>query len=191
MILLLKSRVKTYTRKDGRVINEHFRRAAKFAAEKHKGQYRGDGKTPYIYHPVTVANILYREGGVTDPVVMLAALLHDTIEDTDTTHGDLVRLFGKDVADVVREVTNDTSLDKASQKQAQIDHGKSRSERANTLKMADKIANLRDVIASPPNWDLDRKKDYFDHAKKVIEAMPNANRKLLALFMQEYLNKPA
>lgn len=186
MILLFKSDVRGYVRRDGSVVRDHFRRAAQFAFKRHQGQFRGDGKTPYIMHPVTVAKILRHEGKVDDPVTLAAALLHDTIEDTGATHDQLARLFGKDVADVVLEVTNDNSLPKAAQKRAQIEHGATRSDRANTLKIADKIANLRDIIAAPPQWTPERKRGYFDHARQVVEAMKSPHPLLKQVFMMEY-----
>src|SRR5579864_8227138 len=92
-------------------------RATAFAADKHRDQRRKDeAASPYINHPIALANILVNEGGVTDPVVVVAALLHDTVEDTETTRQELETLFGNDVAHVVMEVTDDKSLPKAERK---------------------------------------------------------------------------
>lgn len=189
-ILLLKSsnvHVSGYVTKEGAVVPSHFRRAAKFAAAKHAGQLRKDGKTHYIAHPVTVANILAREGGISDEATLIAALLHDTIEDTGTTHAELVREFGRDVADTVQEVTNDETLPKAEQKRAQIEKAGKYPTRAAHLKMADKIANLRDIIKIPPKgWDAARKLAYYDHAKAVVDAMKEPHPKLKAVFDYTY-----
>jgi guanosine-3',5'-bis(diphosphate) 3'-pyrophosphohydrolase len=101
-------------------------------------------------HPISLARTLTVEGGVTDTLVLTAAILHDTIEDTDTTYEELRARFGRTVADVVREVTDDNSLPKAQRKQAQIDNAPRASKRAALVKLADKIVNLRDMDANPP-----------------------------------------
>lgn len=148
-------------------------RAAHFAADKHRDQRRKDvHATPYINHPLTLAQILTEEGGVIDPVVVAGALLHDTVEDTQTTFEELEATFSREVADVVREVTDDKTLQKHERKQAQIDHAASISPRAKLVKLADKIANCRDVASHPPHdWDLNRRREYFEWASKVVEAL--------------------
>ena len=125
--------------------------ALAFAADKHKNQRRKDADaSPYINHPIALANLLLNEAGVEDQRVLIAAVLHDTIEDTDTTEQELVRYFGKDVADIVLEVTDDKALPKAERKRLQIEHAAHISRRAKLVKLADKICNLRDITASPP-----------------------------------------
>ena len=125
--------------------------ALAFAANKHKNQRRKDADaSPYINHPIALANLLLNETGVEDQRVLTAAVLHDTIEDTDTTELELVRHFGKDVTDFVFEVTDDKTLPKAERKRLQIEHAAHISRRAKLVKLADKICNLRDITASPP-----------------------------------------
>jgi guanosine-3',5'-bis(diphosphate) 3'-pyrophosphohydrolase len=100
-------------------------RAAAFAAEKHRRQRRKDAEaSPYINHPIALANVLAHEAEIDDAAVIAAALLHDTIEDTDTTAEELRAAFGREVAGVVVEVTDDKSLPKAERKQAQVDHAR-------------------------------------------------------------------
>ena len=95
--------------------------ALAFAADKHRNQRRKDADaSPYINHPIALANLFLNEAGVEDQRVLIAAILHDTIEDTDTTEQELVKDFGKDVADIVLEVTDDKTLPKAERKQLQI-----------------------------------------------------------------------
>src|SRR3954470_19211884 len=119
-------------------------RAAAFAAEKHRNQRRKDEEaSPYINHPIQLAYILV-QADIEDPVVLAAALLHDTIEDTKTTHDELEIVFGHEVANIVMECTDDKSLDKLDRKQAQIDHAAHISVRAKLVKLADKIANVSD-----------------------------------------------
>lgn len=96
-------------------------RAAQFAAHKHRDQRRKDVKaTPYINHPINLAEVLHTDGGVHDPIVIAAALLHDTIEDTETTYDELRGIFGTSVADVVIEVTDVKFLAKDSRKRLQV-----------------------------------------------------------------------
>jgi guanosine-3',5'-bis(diphosphate) 3'-pyrophosphohydrolase len=161
--------------------------AVAFAAEKHRDQRRKDADaSPYINHPIELATLLKRQG-VDDAVVLCAALLHDTVEDTNTTAEELRRTFGDAITDVVLEVTDDTSLPKMQRKQLQIDHAQSLSTRARLVKLADKICNLRDMVASPPSgWPLQRKLDYFAWAKEVIDRLRGTHPGLEATFDRVY-----
>ncbi|SMF93367.1 guanosine-3',5'-bis(diphosphate) 3'-pyrophosphohydrolase [Methylomagnum ishizawai] len=167
-------------------------RVALFAAERHKNQRRKDAEaSPYINHPLTVANILANEGGVGDAVVLFAALLHDTIEDTATTWEELEAEFGREVTSVVLEVSDDTTLPAAERKRLQVQHAPKASERAKLVKIADKIANLRDLSHRPPaGWRLSRKQDYFDWAKAVVDGLRGINPALEAAFDAEYAKRP-
>src|SRR5688572_26422608 len=138
--------------------------ALQFAAHKHRDQRRKDPEaSPYINHPITLANILWLEGDVHEPLVICAALLHDTIEDTATTEAELAERFGPAVARIVMEVTDDKTLDRAVRKRLQVEHAPHISREAKLVKLADKIANLRDVAASPPaGWPLARQREYFE-----------------------------
>lgn len=143
--------------------------ALHFAAEKHRTQRRKDpAKTPYINHPIEVATIL-AECGVTDLTTLVSALLHDTIEDTDTTPQELRRRFGAVVRDVVLEVTDDKSLPKAERKRLQVEHAPFLSRRARLVKLGDKISNIGYVAdAPPPSWSLQRRREYLDWTAAVI-----------------------
>ncbi len=158
--------------------------ALAFAAHKHRDQRRKDaGASPYINHPIALADILVNEGGVTDHVVLCAAILHDTIEDTETTYEELVVAFGREIADVVAEVTDDKSLDKAERKLLQIEHAAHASPRAKLVKLADKTCNLRDIATTPPaDWSDERRREYFDWAGKVVAGVRGANAALDAAF---------
>ncbi|CAJ1049890.1 guanosine-3'%2C5'-bis(diphosphate) 3'-pyrophosphohydrolase MESH1 [Xyrichtys novacula] len=127
-----------------------------FAAEKHRNQRRKDpDKTPYINHPIGVARILSHEGGVTDIQVLQAALLHDTVEDTDTSPAELEEKFGSVVAGIVQEVTDDKSLPKQERKRQQVEHAPHCSHQAKLVKLADKLYNLRDLNrCTPTGQDL-------------------------------------
>ncbi|XP_014780413.1 guanosine-3',5'-bis(diphosphate) 3'-pyrophosphohydrolase MESH1 [Octopus bimaculoides] len=163
---------------------------ANFAAIKHKNQKRKDVEgTPYINHPIGVSYILTNEAGITDPLVIQAALLHDTVEDTDTTLQEIEDHFGKEVAGIVAEVTDDKSLAKAERKKLQIEHAKTSSHRAKLVKLADKLYNLRDLNRSTPvGWTEERVQQYFVWAKKVVRNLAGTNEpmeKALDIIFQE------
>lgn len=121
-------------------------KAADFAARKHRDQRRKDPqKTPYINHPIGVANILINEGDIDDPVVLQAALLHDTVEDTDTTLDEIEEHFGTKVRGIVDEVSDDKDLSKQERKRLQVVHAPHKSREAKLVKLADKLYNLRDL----------------------------------------------
>lgn len=167
-------------------------KAINFAADKHRGQSRKDAaNTPYINHPIALANLLTNYAGVSSPDVIAAAILHDTVEDTDTTVEDIEELFGTAIRDIVMEVTDDKSLPSAERKRLQIEHAASISHEAKLVKLADKISNLQDIIASPPvKWSLERKREYFDWAKAVVDQLRGTNEKLEKLFDEIYSKKP-
>lgn len=167
-------------------------RAALFAAEKHKNQRRKDADaSPYINHPIALANVLATEGGVTDTDVLCAALLHDTIEDTETTADELRENFGDAVTDIVLEVTDDKSLPKAERKRLQIEYAAHASPQAKLVKLADKICNLRDILASPPaDWSVARKQEYFDWSVKVVASVRDVHPGLALVFDQLFIRRP-
>lgn len=163
-----------------------------FAADKHRDQRRKDQQaSPYINHPIALLNVLTVDGGVESPVVLVAAILHDTIEDTHTTREELVQQFGEDVATVVMEVTDDKALPKARRKQLQIAHAATLSPSARLVKLADKICNLRDMAVSPPHmWSAQRIQDYFDWSAAVVDPMRGTHKTLEALFDQAMAARP-
>lgn len=167
-------------------------KALAFAAHKHRDQRRKNAEaSPYINHPIALVDVLTNEGGVTDSITICAALLHDTIEDTQTTYAELVNHFGVEIADVVLEVTDDKTLPKIQRKQMQIDHAHRMSHAATLVKLADKICNLRDMVnQAPAGWDIARKREYFDWAKNVVDGLPDIHPLLKSLFMQAYAQRP-
>jgi GTP diphosphokinase / guanosine-3',5'-bis(diphosphate) 3'-diphosphatase len=167
-------------------------RALAFAAHKHRDQRRKDAEaSPYINHPIALAEVLAGEGGVADAEVLAAALLHDTIEDTATTAEELRAEFGARIAAMVEEVTDDQSLPKADRKRLQIEHAAALSAGAKLVKLADKICNLRDVADRPPaKWELQRRQEYFEWAKRVIDGLRGAHAGLEAAFDAAYQRKP-
>lgn len=152
--------------------------AAHFAADKHRHCRRKDADaTPYINHPLRVAQVL-AEAGVTDADVLVAALLHDTVEDTRTTPSELRARFGPVVADLVAEVTDDKSLEKQERKDRQVKSAPKKSDGAKLIKIADKISNLEDLVARPPDWSAERIAQYRHWASKVVGGCRGINRQL-------------
>lgn len=166
--------------------------AIDFAASRHRDQRRKDPEeTPYVNHPIALARVLAVEAGVEDVATLVAAVLHDTIEDTDTTVSELRERFGDVVAGVVMEVTDDKSLPKQRRKDLQVEHAARLSERARLVKLADKIANLRDMAASPPaDWPIERRREYFNWAKGVIDGLRPVHARLEQLFDEAHAARP-
>ncbi len=154
--------------------------AVKFSAEKHKTQRRkGAEGSPYINHPIGVAETLWRVGGVRDLSVIIAAILHDTVEDTETTLAEIEEHFGPAVRSLVQEVTDDKSLPKPERKRLQIDHAPHLSRGAQQIKLADKVFNINDVAFAPPaHWPHQRRVDYLTWADAVIAGLRGCNVKL-------------
>ena len=167
-------------------------KALAFAAHKHRDQRRkNEAASPYINHPIALANVLWQEGGVRDAAVLAAALLHDTIEDTDTQPEELRAEFGDEIAEVVLEVTDDKSLPKAERKRLQVEHAGHISQAAQLVKLADKICNVRDVASEPPqDWDLERRRAYFDWARAVVDGLRGVNPRLEAAFDEAHSRRP-
>lgn len=159
-------------------------RALAFAAHKHRDQRRKDPQaSPYINHPIALANVLRNEAGIEDETVICAALLHDTIEDTETTPEELELAFGVAIRNIVLEVTDDKRLPKMERKRLQVLHAPGLSDAAKLVKLADKICNLRDIANHPPlNWDLARRQQYFDWAQQVVAGVRGVHPDLERLF---------
>jgi len=158
-------------------------RAIELASLKHRDQRRKDQEqSPYINHPIAVAQLLWAHG-VNDPVVIVAAVLHDTIEDTQTTRDELATMFGEAVASVVAEVTDDKSLPKHRRKELQVEHAAALSIAAKLVKLADKICNLRDLAASPPHdWSIERRREYFAWSGHVAAGLRGSHAELERTF---------
>ena len=158
--------------------SEHLQllKAISFAAEKHRQQTRKDGMgTPYINHPVSVALTL-ADAGEHELHLLVAAVLHDTIEDTDTSEAEIREQFGEQVLAIVLEVTDDKSLPKEERKRLQVIKASQKSSAAKKLKLADKICNVHDIIYRPPhNWTVHRKLEYLTWAEQVLEGLHGAN----------------
>ena len=164
-------------------------KALTFAANKHRNQRRKNADAfPYINHPISLVNILCNEVHVTDINVICSALLHDTVEDTETTSEELANEFGHEISSIVMEVTDDQTITvRQKRKQLQVEHAAHISDQAKILKLADKISNLRDLSIDPPaTWSLQRKREYFDWAKQVVDQLRGTHSELEELFDQAY-----
>lgn len=152
-------------------------RALRFAAAKHRDQRRKDREaSPYVNHPIEVAETLNSIGGVSEPAILAAAILHDTIEDTKTLPDEIGTLFGEQILSLVLEVTDDKSLPKVERKRLQIEMAPHKSSGAKQIKVADKICNIQDITNSPPyNWTLERRAQYLDWTEKVVAGLRGAN----------------
>jgi guanosine-3',5'-bis(diphosphate) 3'-pyrophosphohydrolase len=157
-------------------------KAAEFAAIKHTRQRRkGETAEPYLNHLIEVASLV---ADATDgnPEIVIAALLHDAVEDQDVTNAEIDALFGSSVASIVAEVTDDKSLPKEERKQRQVTGAPHKSEAASIIKLADKTSNLRAIANSPPSWPIERKKEYLAWARSVVSGLPFKPIRLLAKF---------
>jgi guanosine-3',5'-bis(diphosphate) 3'-pyrophosphohydrolase len=163
-----------------------FLAALRFAAEKHRDQRRKSAnRAPYINHPIAVVEILWTTGGVRDIATLVAAVLHDTIEDTDTSAEEIREHFGEEVLSLVLEVTDDKRLPQARRKQLQIETAPHKSPGARQIKLADKINNVDDITNSPPeNWSIERRREYLDWTEKVVRGLRGQNPALEARYDQ-------
>ncbi len=157
--------------------------ALNLAAEKHQYQRRsGYDRLPYINHLLKVADALLRIGGETDPELLLAALLHDIIEDTDVTEEDLREKFGERVAHTVTELTDDMRLPHAERKRLQVLGAAALSTDARKIRIADKACNIFDILAYPIDWPLEKKQAYVTNAIEIVDQIRGVNPRLEAWF---------
>ncbi len=157
--------------------------ALKFSAAKHRTQKRKDGESPYINHPIEVAELLVRVAQVRDTETIAAALLHDTVEDTGTSPEELRENFGDQITGLVLECTDDKHLPKVERKRLQVVNASHKSPRAKLIKISDKICNINDIINTPPpDWSLQRRVEYLEWAEKVVAGLRGGCAELDALF---------
>jgi guanosine-3',5'-bis(diphosphate) 3'-pyrophosphohydrolase len=161
-------------------------KAILFAIDKHEGQIRKDAeRSPYITHPLLVAQALLEIGDVQDLPTLIAAILHDTLEDTKTTEVEIRKAFGEEILQIVLEVTDDKSLEKMARKRLQVVHAPSISNKAKVIKLSDKLVNCRDILNSPPeDWPMERRREYIQWAADVVENLRNINTPLELAFDQ-------
>lgn len=165
-------------------------KAMYFSATKHRNQRRKDTeKSPYINHPIEVAHLLWTVGNVREISILLASILHDTIEDTQTSRAEISEAFGEEVLSLVLEVTDDKSLPKQERKRLQVENAPHKSFGAKLIKLADKCSNVRDVVDSPPpDWTLERRREYLLWTERVVAGLRGANP-ALEQYYDEHLSR--
>ena len=164
--------------------------AITYATEKHHGQTRNDAeRTPYIIHPLQVCNNLWEIGEVRNANILIAALLHDTLEDTSATADEINTLFGPRVLATVQEVTNDPNLTSSQNKQLQIDHVPLMSQDARLVKLSDRLTNITDLSTSPPTWPPEKVTTYYTWGQKLLTALKGTNSPLEAALQQKIDSK--
>lgn len=162
-------------------------KAIVFAAQSHSGQYRKDGKTPYINHPLEVMNLVVMNVDHPHSDVLIAAVLHDVVEDTNVTSAEIKQMFGAHVAKLVDELTDDKTLSKEERKRIQLHEVHTLSEEGKLLRLCDKICNVYDILYAPPgNWDNTRRIDYLHWAKAVVENIRGTHEVLETRFDELY-----
>ncbi len=159
-------------------------KACIFAANKHKDHIRKDEQgSPYVTHPLQVAQVIWQIGGITNTNILVAAILHDTIEDTKTRDAEIIESFGNTVLEIVREVSDDKSLEKSERKRLQVLHAPDKTYPARIIKWGDKLVNCCDILNSPPkDWTLERRRNYIQWAADVLFIIRGTNPALEAAF---------
>ncbi|CAN5273056.1 HD domain-containing protein [soil metagenome] len=154
-----------------------------FAATGHSGQFRKDGITPYINHPIEVMHLLTFTGNISNEEILISAVLHDLIEDTSINKEEIAARFGTKVAGIVQELSDDKTQTKEERKQQQFLSATDLSQEARLIRISDKICNVYDVIYAPPSgWDIARRRDYLDWANSVVKKIQGTNEKLESHF---------
>lgn len=168
-------------------LSQRFVEALAYASEKHRFQVRkGRERTPFIHHPIQVTQLLSNYVAAADDNLLCAALLHDTLEDTDATAAELERRFGSQVCRIVQEVTDAKRLQRTEREQCQIDEAPTLSEAAKLVRLADKVMNVHDVGRFPPlSWSVRRRLEYIDWCEAVVYCLRGVNAELEARFAEE------
>ncbi len=163
-----------------------FLKALHYAAYQHRNQRRkGSSHVPYINHPIAVTDILWQTGEVRDITTLVAALLHDTIEDTGATPEAVREQFGDEVLSLVLEVTDDKSLPKGERKRLQVVNAPHKSPKARQIKLGDKINNVYEIAHDPPkDWSLERRREYLSWTEQVIDGLRGQNPALESRYDQ-------
>lgn len=155
-------------------------KAVAFSAARHRNQRRkGAEAFPYINHPLEVAEMLASVAAVADLDTLVAAVLHDTIEDTGTSGEEIETLFGRKVRIIVEEVTDDKRLPKELRKRLQAERAPRLSNPAKLIRIADKISNIQELMHSPPqHWSAQRRREYLEWARGVVDGCLGVNEAL-------------
>lgn len=158
---------------------EKLLKAIEYSAKKHEGQIRKDAeKTPYIIHPIGVTELVWEVGNIRSVNVLISALLHDSLEDTDATENEIETLFGSRVLYTVKEVTNDPNLSGQENKKRQVDHARMMSLDGQLVKLADRLYNVKDLKSPPPSWSKKKVDEYYGWGEKLLAELKGTNEDL-------------
>jgi (p)ppGpp synthase/HD superfamily hydrolase len=158
-------------------------KAADATARWHVHQRRkGAAQEPYVNHLLEVASLVAEASQARDPNLIIAALLHDAIEDQNITREMIAESWGEPVAKLVEEVTDDKRQPKNIRKLLQVERAASTSDKAKLIKIADKTSNLRGIASSPPDWSLERRLEYVGWSREVVQNLRGVNDWLEAEF---------
>lgn len=162
-------------------------KAIVFAAQSHAGQYRKDGKTPYINHPLEVMNLVVSHVEKPSDEMLIAAVLHDVVEDTNVTISEIKHMFGVHVSRLVAELTDDKLLTKEERKRVQLMGVHLLSAEGKLLRLCDKICNVYDILYAPPgDWNVKRRLDYIHWSKEVVDRIRGTHKLLEKRFDELY-----
>jgi len=155
---------------------EAYIRAYRFAAERHKGQLVPGTEWSYLAHlsmvSMEIMAALNHETDMDGNLAVQAAILHDTIEDTDATYDELLSEFGQPVADGVLALTKDKKVEKQHQMSDSLKRIKHQPREIWMVKLADRITNLQ---PPPSHWAVEKKKKYLDQAKLILNALKSGS----------------
>ncbi|MCK5823733.1 MAG: HD domain-containing protein [Bacteroidales bacterium] len=162
--------------------------AYNYAAQKHKGQVRkGNDKAPYINHPISVVHTLTSTGNVVDNATIIAGILHDVIEDTNTNPNEIAELFSWEIANIVLEISDKKNISSDKRKAMQIFNASKLTHKAKLIRIADKICNVRDIIDFPPRlWNIQRRINYLLWTKKVLDEIKGTHIDLENLYLEVF-----
>lgn len=172
--------------------NDRYAAALRFAAERHAGQCYPGTDLPYLLHVVTVAAQVQRalvEEPRRDPdLAVVCALLHDTIEDTDTTADDIAAAFGEATAAGVLALTKNTELPATDRMPDSLRRIRRQPPEIWMVKLADRISNL----AEPPrHWPLEKRRSYLVEGELVASALAGVSAWLDGLLRERIAHYPA
>jgi (p)ppGpp synthase/HD superfamily hydrolase len=171
---------------------EVYIRALRFSASKHNAQLMTDSQLPYVVHVCMVAAevklALAVESFEQPDLALQCALLHDTMEDTDTPYEEIANAFGVAVADGVRALTKEASLPKPQRMRESLRRIREQPREVWIVKLADRITNLQ---PAPSCWSVEKRRRYGEEAREICAALGSASeflRRRLSRKIGHYLD---
>ncbi|HEC60508.1 hypothetical protein LCGC14_0950780 [marine sediment metagenome] len=156
-----------------------------FAAQAHKEQRRkGNGGAPYINHLIEVVSLLSSTAKVDDTDILIAAALHDILEDTPITVTEITKRYGSNVLSYVQAVSDDKALTLIERRAKQLKSMNESSDPIKYIKLADHCSNIASL---PPTWDKQRLKEYIGWSQSVAEKCFDVSEPLAVEYRKRYL----